>query len=342
MAALSNLFRPRDRSEDPPPVLYRLVQRGEIEPALRLILGGPRGAAGDEQVLDFLTFALARKIEVAQIWVALRDGRIQWALLPVASPGKTTLLFSPARLPRRPDRGIVVELNEHVAALQRAQGVDLLQLLLDPADRELIELYTHCGYETLAELAYLQADVRGSEALPTLPAQWSMAHYGPETHAAFAEAIARSYEGSQDCPSLNGKRHIDDVIAGHQASGDFDPGLWFLLRDENGRSLGTLLLSRSAGNGQVELVYIGLAPEARGRGLGDLLIRWSLAVVGLENRRHLSLAVDARNAPALRLYYRHGFSRVGSRIAMIRDLRTVPPLVHALVQARFEPANQSA
>lgn len=329
MPALSNFFRPRDRGDagrgGPPPVVCRLVQRGEIEPALRLILGGSRGVAGDEQVLDFLTFALARKIDVNHTWVATLNGRMEWALLPVASPGKTTLLFSPSRLPRRQDRHVVGRLNEHVAAHQRAAGVDLLQLLLDPADRELAHLYAACAYDRLAELAYLQVDVRGTEPLPRVPPGWTMAHYGTDTHAAFADAISRSYEHSRDCPSLNGKREIDDVIAGHQASGDFDPRLWYLLRDDRGRPLATLLLSRTAGNGQVELVYIGLVPEARGRGVGDLLIRWSLAVVALEGRKHLSLAVDSQNAPALRLYYRHGFAKIGSRVALIRDLRTAPP-----------------
>ena len=35
----------------------------------------------------------------------------------------------------------------------------------------------------------------------------------------------------------------------------------------------------------------------------------------------LSLALDSRNAPAAKLYYRHGMRRVGSRLAMLRDLR---------------------
>jgi GNAT superfamily N-acetyltransferase len=337
MAALSNFFRPRDRrggdgnpapSVPPVPptttVEYRLVQRGEIEPSLRLILGGTRGHAADEQVLDFLTFAIARKIDVNQIWLAAIDGSIEWALLPVNSPGRTTLLFSPARLPRRRHRHVIGALTGRVLSQQAKAGVLLVQLLLDPADKDVIAIYLAAGFERLADLAYLQADVRGTEPLPPLPVGWSMRTYEASAHAAFADTIARTYEGSRDCPTLNGKREIDDIIAGHQASGDFDPKLWFLLSDESGQSLGTLLLSRTAGNGQVELVYVGLVPQARGRGVGDLLIRWSLAVVGLENRRHLSLAVDAANQPALRLYFRHGFSRVGSRVALIRDLRERP------------------
>jgi ribosomal protein S18 acetylase RimI-like enzyme len=326
MAALSNFFRPRDAAAAP---VYRPVQRGEIESALRLILGTSRANAGDEQVLDFLSFALSRGIDVNQTWVAEVGGRIEWALLPIVSPGRTMLLFTPSRLPRTQYRHVIGELNERVLAAAAAPVAALLcQILIDPAERAVIDAYLACRYEILAELAYLQANVSGREPLPALPPGWTMHQYDETTHALFAQTIGASYEQSLDCPALNGRRDIEDILAGHKAAGDFDPKLWFLLT-ENDRPLGSLLLSRTAGNGQVELVYIGLVPEARGRGAGDFLIDWAIAVVGLENRKYLSLAVDARNDPALRLYYRHGFSRVGSRVALLRDLRANPPIVPA-------------
>jgi hypothetical protein len=40
-----------------------------------------------------------------------------------------------------------------------------------------------------------------------------------------------------------------------------------------------------------------------------------------DGKSELTLAVDSRNAPAMKLYFRHGLQRVGSRTAMIRDLR---------------------
>ena len=38
----------------------------------------------------------------------------------------------------------------------------------------------------------------------------------------------------------------------------------------------------------------------------------------------LSLAVDSNNAPALKLYYRHGLQRVASKLAMMRVLEAPP------------------
>ena len=59
----------------------------------------------------------------------------------------------------------------------------------------------------------------------------------------------------------------------------------------------------------------------RGRGVGDWLMRQAIFSVASDGRSNLALAVDSRNTPALNLYYRHGMKRVGSRKAMIKDLR---------------------
>ena len=84
---------------------------------------------------------------------------------------------------------------------------------------------------------------------------------------------------------------------------------------------GVLLLNRSTRTDALELVYLGLAPGYRGRDLGDLMMRRALATASCVGARRLSLAVDRENLPALRLYQRHGLSRVCSRIALMRDLR---------------------
>jgi ribosomal protein S18 acetylase RimI-like enzyme len=67
-------------------------------------------------------------------------------------------------------------------------------------------------------------------------------------------------------------------------------------------------------------VYLGLTPSARGRGLGDLLVRQALATTAALGASRLSLAVDSQNGPALKLYYRHGLQRVASKLAMMRLL----------------------
>src|SRR6185369_11999011 len=120
--------------------------------------------------------------------------------------------------------------------------------------------------------------------------------YSPQNHAAFAAAILRSYEGSLDCPALNGKRSIEDVIEGHKSTGIFDPALWHLAT-EHGEPRGVLILSPALHTESMELVYLGLSPEARHRGLADAFMRLAVKSTAQNQRKELSLAVDSRNAP---------------------------------------------
>jgi mycothiol synthase len=325
MPPLSNFRRGRDASvSGGQPIACRQVQRHEIEPALRLMLADADGLASDEQVLDFLAFTMQRRLDINQLWAALQDDRVLWAMLPVTSPGGTVLFFSPTRLTKKTPLRAIRELTAAVGEEMRSRGIELAQLLLDPRDQPVIHAYTTCGFEQLAELLYLQRTVPPAMKMPEIPARYELRTYSPQTHAQFAETILRSYEQSQDCPALNGRRGIEDIIAGHKATGDFDPKRWMLMYDESG-PVAVMLLNRSPHSDGVELVYLGLVPEARGHGVGDLMMRVALASIAKDGRCQVSLAVDARNTPALKLYYRHGLHRVGSRVALLRDLRASHP-----------------
>ena len=289
---------------------------------MRLILATEKGLAGDAEVLDFLSFCLDRKIDTNGTWIALHQGRIVWAMLPSANPGRTMLIFTPmVQFNQTPARA-PGELAEALCLHHAQRGIHLCQMLLDPIARPIIDLYREAGFAELAELVYLQRAIhRARTDLPVFPGSFELKEYSSQTHDEFARAIQSSYHQSLDCPALNGMREIDDVIAGHQATGEFDPKLWWVL-SENDQPRAVLLLSRVTNGSALELVYLGLTPEARGRGIGDLLMQYALASAGRDGRENLSLAVDSRNQPALRLYFRHGMRRIGSRVALIRDLRS--------------------
>jgi len=103
---------------------------------------------------------------------------------------------------------------------------------------------------------------------------------------------------------------------------------------ERSEPRGVLILSPTPYSDSLELVYLGLTPEARGRGLGAMLLELALWQVRRAGKRQISLAVDSRNVPALKLYYRHGLKRIASRTALIRDLRMqrTEPAVSAAVR----------
>ncbi len=315
MPGLSNSGHRHDADD----VECRPVRHGEIESALRLILATETGLASDSQVLDFLSFCLERKIDTSAAWVAVSGDAIVWAMLPVVSPGRTMLLFTPpVRFVQAPVEAIT-KLVDAVGLHYAQRGVQLAQMLIDPVHRPIIDLYRGAGFDELAELVYLQKPAKKNTDLPRFPADLTLKIYSEQTHAAFVQAIRDSYAQSRDCPALNGIRDMNDVIAGHRATGEFDPRLWWILcRGE--KPVAVLLLTRLPQGTGMELVYLGLAAEARGKGIGDLLMKQALAATRAEGRENLSLAVDAGNGPALALYYRHGMQRIGSRVALLRNL----------------------
>jgi RimJ/RimL family protein N-acetyltransferase len=246
---------------------------------------------------------------------------MEWATLPLYSPGHTALLLTPGKLPASVDIGPLIE---SVCQHAISKGVHLVQALADPSDPATAKPFLEGHFRKIADLLYLQATPPRNAAPPQLPPGFTLQTYTPQTHDHFSQAIAESYRDSLDCPALNGMRTIADVIAGHRSSGEFDPATWFLLT-EGTTPAAVLLLNRVPRSDMAELVYLGLSPMARGRGIGNLLVRHALAAVCNQMRlAKITLAVDSRNIPALKLYYRHGMQQIGTKTAMLRDLRTHP------------------
>jgi mycothiol synthase len=316
MGALSNILVGSDGREWSAGVEYRLARPDEFEDGIALVLSNHMGPAAAEQVAEFMQFASLRGIELQNLWLAGVGGRMSWALLPVTSPGRTMLLLSPPLLPAGLDAGPLIE------ACCRwfcERGGLFAQVLLDPPDGMLRGFFEQHSFRHIAELEYLQANVRRTAPPAQLPPGFHWRTYSPDSHHLFARVISQSYLGSLDCPALNGLREIEDIIAGHRASGECDERFWFVLleRDE---PLGVLLLTRVPRHEMAELVYLGLSPQARRRGIGDLMMRqafWAVTQMGLGR---ITLAVDSLNEPALKLYYRHGLQHAGRKSAMLREL----------------------
>ncbi len=201
-------------------------------------------------------------------------------------------------------------------------GVLLVQALLEEADDPLLAPLTAAGMRPLAPLRFLRTALEPvAAAPPSLPEKLRVLSWRDELEADFLRALARSYEDSQDCPELTGLRPLEDVLASHKATGVFDPSLWWLLwSDAENAPVGVILVNLLPESASAELVYMGLAPEARGKGLARSLLERMTHALAQREVRELVCAVDSRNTPAQRLYAAMGFTRFASRIPLIRAL----------------------
>jgi ribosomal protein S18 acetylase RimI-like enzyme len=298
-------------------------------------------SASDAEVTDFLAQARAEGTDLSRLRVSRRlvhgaPGPIGQAALAMASPGRTLVVVASSGFGPRAgsaaaalaERAAVIDAT--CAPPHAAPAPRLAQVLLEPAQRELIDAFALAGFTRLAELGYLRrplppyGEPRRAEAHAVVwPPGFApvplTAFRDTEGNALLRRALEASYEGTLDCPALCGLRDLDDVVESHKSVGHFDPALWTLLL-KDAEPVGCILLSAAAPHASVELVYLGLASSVRGLGLAGRLLRHGIATLAARPEATLACAVDLANSPALALYQRAGFRQFTTRVAMVRPL----------------------
>ncbi len=305
----------------------RAAEAAERSSALRLLLSTPEGYPDDEQVVDFMRYALSRDLGLQNIKVCVDESRsfgqaprLLSAALPIVSPGRSALIMTPGAdvQDSRSAEGLAMLLRE-VRSDLRARDVRIGQVMVDPQAGNLERVFEAVGMTRLAEILFMQRHLRGTVTAPVLPAGSRWASYSASTHHLFAATIEKTYEKSLDCPALSSLRTVEDVIMGHKGTGDHDDKLWLLLMEREEPS-GVVLLTRHTRESALELVYLGSVPSARGRGIGHLLTRQCLHLASSAGCAALHLAVDAGNVSAMRVYRKNGLAEVHRRVAWIFDL----------------------
>ena len=84
-----------------------------------------------------------------------------------------------------------------------------------------------------------------------------------------------------------------------------------LVADDAGRPVGMVSIT-AVEQDEAEVISMWVAPEARGSGVGQALVRDAVARAAAAGARKVTLNVRVGNAHASRLYRRAGFVEVGS------------------------------
>lgn len=281
-----------------------------------------QGRDGQAAARRFLDYARENSVPLDAMWASVgARGEIQATVLGVPSPGRTAMIFS-TRPGRLEDAAGIGRLIDHACRALREKQVELAQALLEPGDSVARASYLAAGFTLLAQLSYMQRPIRRTDASLTadVAAGYSIESYQPHQRDELLSLLDATYEDTLDCPGLVGLRETNDILQGHEGVGDASDREWLMLR-ESGAARGVLMLNPSKAADSVELVYLGLAPEARGKRLGSALLRTGLARLARRPEKLVTLAVDQQNQQALALYERTGFHVVLERMAMIRSLR---------------------
>ena len=175
-------------------------------------------------------------------------------------------------------------------------------------------------------------------------------NWGDSTEmSAFTRLVEQTYEGTLDCPSLANFRTTAETLGGYQTAASFAPHFWYEVRqnaDSDQKAVGCLILaehpptheeealapsndasqhqdalldSNSRGAAPViEIVYMGLLPAFRGKGLGQRLVEQATRVARSRGGDRFILGVDRQNQPARQIYQQRGMTTVLSETVWVK------------------------
>lgn len=239
----------------------------------------------------------------------------------IPHPGRTALLVAGTPRDREHAEDIAAVVRHALHDRSAHGGITLVQALTEPGHRDAAHVMHAGGLRHLATLEYLErAAPDPGRAGIELPPGCMVDAWDPRDRALMVDLLARTSEDTLDCPGLAAMRDPADVLDGHLAASSHDSSAWHVAW-RHGAPVGVALLSVHADARNVELVYLGLVPEARGAGLGTALLDLALRDAAMRRHAPVSLAVDVRNEPAARMYARAGFAPVRRREAWVTTLR---------------------
>ncbi len=322
--------------------IRRVDASSQLAAAQRLAEASARG--DKDAGKRFLSAARSHGIDLGNFWFSgdAETGRVREVALGVRGSGKTAMFFtsSPSNREAEQELGSVIDA---VCEDFRAQSADdskrvcLAQTLLNPGERAVARAFAGGGFHELARLAYLgrpfptpgEFDGFTPWQFPDGIRARSLAELRDspeENERRLLRGLTRSYEETMDCPELCTLRAPEDVLESHRSVRQFDPRWWWVI-ELDGEVEGAMLFTISPDQGDTELVYLGLSPRLRGKGLARPLMKSGMRELAFNSARvkgrskaRLTCAVDLNNEPARRLYRGLGFQMTAERVAMVRAL----------------------
>lgn len=275
----------------------------ELLPACRFLFNAPNSEGVRERLLSAGA--------ASGLFVARAGGRVCAAALAQALPGALGVTCPP--------RGDSPEAEDAATRAAcgwlKGRGVKVCQAFAFEDEFGRMGALERAGFRYTTQLVFMRRVVRNDRGrAPWPPDEFplTLRPYEPEVAQLFARTLVATHEASLDCPELNTPRTSADVLDGFSESAP-PSAKWHRVLALDSADLqietaaGVLLLGDGPGPLDRDICYIGVAPRARGRGYGDWLIRSAVAVAVEEGDDALTVSVDARNTPAVRLYAKHGF-----------------------------------
>jgi ribosomal protein S18 acetylase RimI-like enzyme len=184
------------------------------------------------------------------------------------------------------------------AAEVASLGASTLHIAL-PVDSPLGPLFASAGFTGGPVMMEMAGPVPAPAPAP--PADWVAC--GQADVDCFARVFYSTLEGSLDFPELPACRDPVLLMRAMGERGAHDDEDFALMRIESGFAAIALFAFEQS---SLQVTYMGVVPEHRGKGLGAAVMARAAARARAHGASQISLTVDSRNAPARALYARFG------------------------------------
>lgn len=252
-------------------------------------------------------------LPTAAVLAECLPGRAAVVMMPQIDP----TLSSNERIPLAKDLLLALD---HVL---QSEHILLAQALTQDRGDEAMSWFLAADYRLAGDMLYLGADLSqvANRRIPGIPIeQLELTSHSPADVARWVPLIDQTYVNTLDCPAVDGLRPTSDVLLGYRDIGRPRDDWWFIA-SHAGKDIGCLLLADHHPAKHAELVYMGLIPEARGRGWGVHLALQAQKIAATSGAEYLVLSVDAANMPALRHYQAAGFHFWEQRSIVVKAIR---------------------
>lgn len=300
-------------------VTISVANREQWTPALELAFARLDTENRQTRVHETIELAESGKQSLDGLFIAAQGTRIIATLWATRSPGRTALI-SPPGIQNSVAESAIDQLFIRVNEWLGEHRVGIGQAILQENDAADEARFDRHGFHYVTDLRYMYSP---PNRFPTRQPETSLAlgPYSETDSQKLIDVIERTYVETLDCPALNGKRPWEDVLEGYRKTGDSGTEFWWMVTCED-RPAGCLLMTEHASFGQMELIYMGIVPEFRGRDFGRQLVSLGLWQASQRDQRGVVLAVDVKNEPAVRIYEQVGFQPWDRRRLLLRLVET--------------------
>jgi mycothiol synthase len=200
-------------------------------------------------------------------------------------------------------RGLGTRVVETGEARARDRGAARAQTFGLEQDAAAANLFEGRGFMPVRRFYEMAIELEAAPVMPALPEGFTLDRFRMEDARPFYEALDAAFQDHWEHHSVGFDRWWEEKQKAH----DFDPTLWFLVRD--GDEIAGVIRNDPERNGGGYVAAVGVQRAWRGKGVGRALLMRTFAEFYSRGMARVTLGVDAQSPTgATKLYEGVGMS----------------------------------